>query len=445
MRVALAHLAYNLLLHLALLMAVAPWLVRVARDRRQWGWTLGRLGRLPEGRPKGSTIWVHAVSVGEVKASRTLVAALRQRARGATVVLSTGTITGLETAHKLFPDVYVFPWPLDMPWVTSSVLRRIAPCVILMVELELWPSLSRQADRAGVPQAIVNGRVTESSFRTYRRFRWWVPEFDRLSLVAAQTDEYADRIAELGVPTERIHVTGSLKHDLTQPAPEAEVAALADALELGPGLPIFVAGSTHDGEDDAVIDAWLAAGGPGTARLVIVPRHLERVKDIGRLLRRKEVAWVLRSECRGTRDPSTVLLVDSMGELEALFALADVVFLGGSLVPVGGHNVLEPAAARRPVITGPWLETCRFEADALERAGGLEIVQDSTGLGQELARLLADKELRERRGNAAWEASQRLAGATERTLRLLDDLDLSGGALLDPKRQSDRVVVSESS
>jgi len=414
-RVALAHLAYNLLFHTALLMAVAPWLVRLARDRRQWGWTLGRLGRLPKGRPDGPTIWVHAVSVGEVKASRTLLAALRERASGATVVLSTGTITGLETAAKLFPDVYVFPWPLDVPWVTASVLRRMAPRMLLMVELELWPSLSRQADKAGVPQAIVNGRVTESSYRTYRRFRWWLPEFDRLSLVAAQTDEYAGRIANLGVPGERVHVTGSLKHD-----------------------------RPHDGEDLAVIDAWLAAGGAGASRLIIVPRHLDRVKEIGRLLRRKEVSWVLRSECTVPRDPSTVLLVDSMGELEGLFALADVVFLGGSLVPVGGHNVLEPAAARRPVLTGPWLETCRLEADVLEAAGGLEIVEDASDLGRALARLLSDEELREKRGMAAWEASQELAGATQRTLQLLDELDLPGGRLLDPKPQSDTVADSKS-
>ena len=445
LRVALAHLVYNLLLHMACLMAVAPWLVRVARDRRQWGWTLRRLGRLPPGRPQGPTLWVHAVSVGEVKASRTLVAALRERAGDATVVLSTGTITGMETATRLFPDLYVFAWPLDLPMVTGSVLRRLNPQLVLMVELEIWPTFSRQADRAGIPQVIVNGRVSESSYRTYRRFCWWLPEFDRLTLVAAQSDEYAQRIADLGVPRSRIAVTGNLKHDMTQPAPPDEVAALGEQLGLGPGLPVCVAGSTHEGEDEAVIDAWLRAGGADGCRLILVPRHLERLKDITRMLRRKEVSWLLRSECRSLEDPATVLLVDTMGELEALFGLADMVFLGGSLVPVGGHNVLEPAAASCPVITGPWLETCRPEADALVAAGGLEIVENSDALGDALLRLQEDKALRAERGKAAWEVAQRLAGATDRTMALLQSLGLPRGDPLDPAEFYATVTPSDSS
>ncbi|MFT7462567.1 MAG: 3-deoxy-D-manno-octulosonic-acid transferase [Pseudohongiellaceae bacterium] len=434
-RVALAHLVYNLLLHMACLMAVAPWLVRVARDRRQWSWTLCRLGRLPPGRPQGQTIWVHAVSVGEVKASRTLIAALQRQAGDATVVLSTGTITGQDTAHQLFPELYVFAWPLDFPLVTASVLRRMNPRQVVMVELEVWPSFSRQADRAGVPQIIVNGRVSQSSYGTYRRFCWWLPEFDRLTLVAAQTDEYAARIADLGVPRSRIEVTGNLKHDLTQPASREEVAGLAEELAFRTDLPVFVAGSTHDGEDEPVIDAWLAAGGAATSQLVIVPRHLDRLKDIGRLLRRKELTWVARSACPCPREQGAVLLVDTMGELEALFGLADVVFLGGSLVPVGGHNVLEPAAASCPVLTGPWVETCRFEADALEPAEGLEVVQNGAALGVALERLLANPKLAKRRGAAARKVAESLAGATDRTMALLNRLDLATGTLLDPPAQ----------
>ncbi len=435
-RVALAHAAYALVVHLACLVALAPLAVRVLRDRGHGAWIRRRLGdravRFPAGRP----IWVHAVSVGEVKASRPLVRALRERFPDVPLVLSTGTLTGQETARRLFPDLCVFAAPLDLPWVVRRTVRRVDPRLLVLLELEVWPAFLRCIDEAGVPQVIVNGRVSESSFRGYRRLSWWLPEFDRIDLVAAQDETYADRIARLGVPRDRIHVTGNLKHDLVGAVDREAARALGEGLGLDDGRPVLVAGSTHDGEDGPAVRAWLAAGGGEAAHLVLVPRHLDRLKDIGRLLRKLGVSWVARSECPPGRDPGTVLVVDTMGELETFFALADVVFLGGSLTPVGGHNVLEPAAAGRPVLVGPYLETCRREADILAAAGGLEVVADEAALGDAFARLLGDAGLRERMGAAARRALAGLQGATDADLRLLSAHGLLPGSPLERPDES---------
>lgn len=432
LRVALAHVCYLPLVHLACALALAPWLVRALRDGRQWSWLAARLGRLPPDLPQGSPVWVHAVSVGEVKAARLLLSELR--ARGHELVLSTGTVTGMDTARRLFPDVCVLAWPLDLPWIVGPVLRRVRPKAVLMLELEVWPSFMRLADAAGIPQALVNGRVSKSSFQTYQRLKWWLPEFDRLDLVAAQTADYATRMISLGVPRARVNVCGNLKHDLAQPAPPAECQQLGQALGWPDGLPVFVAGSTHDGEDEAVLDAWLAAGGQARSHLALVPRHLDRVPDIVRMLKRREQPHVLRSS--GQAPQTRVLLVDRMGELEPLFGLADVVFLGGSLVPVGGHNVLEPAAAGRPVLVGPHLESCAREAGMLESAGGLSVVADGAALGLRLRQLLNDEPTRQAMGEAARHGARQLAGATASTLALLESSGVLMGSPLEPLAQS---------
>jgi 3-deoxy-D-manno-octulosonic-acid transferase len=203
------------------------------------------------------------------------------------------------------------------------------------------------------------------------------------------------------------------------------VDARAAALGLGAGgPPVFVAGSTHEGEDGPVVEAWRAAGGGSASRLVLVPRHLDRLKEIARLLKRLEAPFVLRSQAGPGRDSGTILLVDTMGELETLFGLADVVFLGGSLVPVGGHNVLEPAVAGCPVLVGPCTETCRRETEILAAAGGLLVVRDGADLGGVLGRLLADGSARRRMGERAREAASCLRGAAAADVRLLAEAGL---------------------
>jgi 3-deoxy-D-manno-octulosonic-acid transferase len=426
-RVTVAHAAYDALVALACAVLLVPWSLRAARDPRWRRLRRERFGRLPSGVP-AAPVWVHAVSVGEVKASRPLVRELQRRAPGVPLVLSTSTPTGFETAVAAFPGLYVFHAPLDFAPVVRRVLRALRPRLLVLVELEAWPALLRLSDEAGVPRAVVNGRITAGSFRNYRRWSWWLPEFDRLDLVAAQDATYAQRFEELGVPRARIHVTGNLKHAAADGAAPADVAGLA--AELGLRGPVFVAGSTHAGEDEAALEAWRAAGGAQAARFVLVPRHVTRVPDIRRALERMGASVALRSEARAAGPAADVLLVDRMGELEAFFGLATVVFLGGSLVPVGGHNVLEPAAASRPVLVGPHLESCRAEAEILRRAGGLRVVADARELGAALRELLADPVACAAMGAAAHSAAAGLQGAAEADAALLAPLarpTLEGG------------------
>ncbi|MCB9899328.1 MAG: 3-deoxy-D-manno-octulosonic acid transferase [Planctomycetes bacterium] len=431
LRVAASHAVYLVVAHLVCLAALAGVCLRALRHRELRAFVAGRFGRLPPGPVPPNPIWIHAVSVGEVKAARALVAELRRARADVPLVLSTGTPTGFETARGLFPELYVFPAPCDLPWVVARALSRLAPRLIVLLELEVWPTWMRLADAAGVPQVIVNGRMSAKSYRAYRRLRWWLPEFDRLTLVAAQDEIVAERLADLGVPRERLTVTGNLKHDLIAEAPRERVELLRAALGLDDGRPVFVAGSTHDGEDGPAVAAWRAAGGAEAAHLLLVPRHLERVPAIGRLLDRLGVAYVLRSATSGSRPAGSVLLVDSMGELEALFGLADVVFLGGTLVPVGGHNVLEPAVAGCALLVGPHTETCRREARLLAEAGGLLTVRDEVGLGREVSRLLADRQAAREMGARARRAASGLRGAAAADVRLLSDAGLLGQPVLE--------------
>ncbi|MGQ0551844.1 MAG: 3-deoxy-D-manno-octulosonic acid transferase [Planctomycetota bacterium] len=423
-RVAAAHAVYDLLFLLALLLAALPFLLRALRDRRLWKTARERLGGLPEGAPAGRPVWIHAVSVGEVKAARPLVRELQARTPQIPLVLSSSTPAGYETARLSFPDLYVFHAPLDLSWIVRHVLRRVSPRLLILMELEVWPALLRAADEAGVAQAIVNGRVTQQSARRYRRWNWWLPEFDRLALVAAQDAANAQRIIGLGVPAERVHVTGNLKHEILEPVSPERSAELARTVGLTTNRPIFVAGSTHDGEDEAVLAAWEAAGGAAVCQLVLVPRHLRRLPDIQRLIERRRLTWRLRSAGTGLAGSEAVLLVDSMGELEGFFALAAITFLGGSLVPVGGHNVLEPAAAGCPILVGPHLESCRAEAELLREAGGLLVTQDAAALTQTLRELLADEPRRRAMGRAAGLAARTLRGAAAADVQLIAERGL---------------------
>ena len=427
----MAHAAYTICIHGACLLAALPALVRTIRIRGYGAWLLRRFGRLPDNLPAGQPVWIHAVSVGEVKACRSLIHALQEQCPQLPLVLSTGTPTGYDTARQLFPELSVFGAPLDLPWVVKRVLRRVSPRLLILMELEAWPSLLRCVDAAGVPQVILNGRVSHLSFEKYKKIGWWLPEFDRLDLVATQDEVGAERMAELGVPGAHLHVTGNMKHDLIRSNAHGTAESLGQSVGLADGTPVFVAGSTHDGEDGAVVRAWLEAGGGDVAHLVLVPRHLTRLKDIGRLLGKLHVPFVLRSEATPDRTAEQVLLVDTMGELEKLFELADLVFLGGSLAPVGGHNVLEPAAAGCPVIVGPHIETCRREAELLAAAGGLEVLSDEATFAAAVARLLADASERQKMGHAARQALLGLQGATEANLDLLRSKGLLRGSALD--------------
>jgi len=387
-----------------------------------------RLGLGPAA-PAGG-IWVHAVSVGEVQAAASLVRALRRRYPHLPLTLTTATPTGRGRARRLFGgEVTVRYLPYDLPGPVGRFLERVRPRLGIILETELWPNLYRACERRGVPLVLASARVSERSVRRYR----WAGGLVRAALahgviVAAQSAADAQRFVALGADPARTPVVGNLKFDVELPA-AAEDRGRALRAALGAGRPVWVAGSTHEGEEELVLDAHarLAAAQPA-ALLVLVPRHPPRFEAVTALLRRRGVAFVTRSSGAAVAPTTAVLLVDTLGELVEFYAAADVAFVGGSLVPVGGHNLLEPAALGKPVVSGPHTANAAPVARLLVEAGAAELVADGAALAACVGRLLADGAARRSAGERGRAAVSANRGALERFLALLAPLLRPGPA-----------------
>ena len=416
---------YDIVLHLALVAALPYFLVRGLRDPRFLrGWR-ERLGRLPAAtNPHGMTgIWIQAVSVGEVLLARTLMNAIRDSRPDVRFYLSTTTITGRGMAENLparRADALLF-FPLDLPWALRRTLDRLRPALFVAMETEIWPNLLRSLARREIPAIIVNGRISPEAYPRYRRGRFFFRRVLRfLDLALMQTQDDAARLISLGMPKERVQVTGNLKFDTARPEPED--TSLPETLGIAPDEMVFIAGSTLAGEEEAALEAFEAAS-KGCARplLILAPRHPPRFDDVARLLERRGVPWVRRSLLPGASRPDRrVILLDSLGELAPLYSRGRVIFVGGSLVPRGGHNILEPAARARPVIFGPHMENFREMADSMIRGGGGFQVSTTAELGEMMSKLAQDEVLFRRSGEAARAVVESNRGALERTLKHLD-------------------------
>jgi 3-deoxy-D-manno-octulosonic-acid transferase len=406
----------------------SPWLLWMSLRRAGFGRMvverLGRgLGALPRGgRPR---ILVHGVSVGEVKAARSLVVALEEHYPEFEVVLCSSTITGLEVARQLYPSHRAVRFPADLSPVVRRFLAHVDPALVILVELEVWPNFLRACNREGRPVAVVNGRITRESHGRYLAFKRWLPEFNRISLFCVQSEEYARRFGMLGVDPARVCVTGNVKFDGLRVGPVEAGDELVRLIRPSPGRLVVVAGSTHEPEE--LILASAARRAVPAARLVLVPRHPVRCADIVARLQAEGIACQRLTALRaGERvDLARPLLVDTIGELERVYALADLVFVGGSLVAHGGQNMLEPASQGKAVLFGPHVENFDQEATLLLAAGACRTVADVGELERELARLLAQPEERARMGQAGVQAVASQCGATQLTLAALAALDLS--------------------
>lgn len=375
----------------------------------------------------GGRFWVHAVSVGEVMAAVPLVQALRTRWPAADVVVSTVTATGERVARaRLAEAAAMLTFPLDFSGAVRRTVRRVGPGCFIALETELWPNLLRVLRRTGVPAVLANGRISDRSYGRYRLVRGLFRRvLDDVALFCMQSEEDARRIISLGARPERVLVTGNLKMEAPAGAAGAE-QLWRRLLHLGQA-PVVVAGSTHRGEETAVLDAFqtvrLAADG---LRLVLAPRHPERLEEVEGLVRARGLVVVRRSRVSPGSAPE-VILVDTMGELASLYAVADVIFVGGSLVPVGGHNVVEPALHAKPVVFGPHMTNFRDAAALLLRADAAVQVRDGSELAAALGRLLGDAAGRQVLGRAAWSAVRAHQGACVRTVAALERvLALSG-------------------
>jgi 3-deoxy-D-manno-octulosonic-acid transferase len=369
-------------------------------------------------------IWVHAVSVGEVRSAAALIETLTQRYAGHKLVVTTMTPTGSDQVRELFGDrVHHCYVPYDFPLAVRRFLDRVRPEIAVIAETELWPNIFAACHKRGIPILLVNGRVSPESLRGYRR----VPRIVRamlaqVQLLCAQTRADAQRLLNLGAPGERIKVTGNLKFDVELPA-----RLLEQGRELrehwGRARPVWIAASTHAGEERQVLDAFakLRETLPSLL-LVLVPRHPERFRGVARLCAGRGYAIALRSRCPAALPAGTEILVgDTMGELQRLYAAADVAFVGGSLVAKGGQNPLEACAVRVPVIFGPHM--FHFEeisAMALER-GAARQVRDVDELAATVARYFEQPELRRAAGRTAYSLVADNRGALARTLDLMQE------------------------
>jgi 3-deoxy-D-manno-octulosonic-acid transferase len=380
--------------------------------------------------PASSPVWLHAASVGEVQAAAILVAALRQRDAEVPLLVTATTAAGLARARALFEPcgIAVRYVPLDLPGAVGRFVRRVRPRLAIVLETEIWPNLFAACAAAQVPLVLASARL---SARSARRYRWLGSSLRKsvaaITQVAAQTPADAKRFADLGVPAARIVVTGNLKADLSVPE---SVLANGPRLraQLAPHRPVWVAGSTHELEEQQVLQAHRAVReAHPKALLVLVPRHPGRFAAVAEWLRREQVAFARQSRADPVTDGTQVLLVDAMGLLLDFYAAGDVAFVGGSLVRAGGHNLLEPAALGRPILTGPNHANARDVLQALLAAQGVRVVRDAAELGRAVAQLLGDADVRQRLGAHALQVVAAGRGSCARVLALLPAREPTAG------------------
>jgi 3-deoxy-D-manno-octulosonic-acid transferase len=423
------YLLYDLAWMLGLLVLV-PWYVlrRLCGGKNRQGlrerFGLFASGRLVPLRGR-KVLWLHAVSVGETRAAVPLLRALKEAFPEHALVLSNVTETGHAIARGLpEADLCLF-FPFDLSWVVRRALAGIRPDILIIVETEIWPNLARCAQQAGVPLVLVNGRISDRSFPRYRRGRFFLrPVLERFAALCMQSEQDRERILALGAPPERVFVTGNLKFDMPcDGIGDLDGLALRDAYRLPREARLWVAGSTHPGEEEWVLDSFGRLLAEDRALcLVLAPRHPERAGAVGQLLTARGVHWValsaLATRSRLLRS-GEVLLVDSVGELLRLYAASDLVFVGGSLVPIGGHNVLEAAMVSKPVLFGPHMENFRDIAQLVVQAGAGRCCADGARLTEALRDLLDDDEGRRVMGQAGRALLRRHAGAAERTVAMV--------------------------
>lgn len=418
-------------LYSAALLALAPLLWwRVWREHRAGRSRGERLGWIPASSDADRPLWLHCASVGEVQAAQPLIEALRKRYPQHRLVITTMTATGAERAVALAEaasdeaggEVSHYFLPLDFPCAARRFVARLRPRLAIFFETELWPNLLASCARRGVPVAVVNGRLSARSFRTYRRLRRLMQEaLSHVDWLGAKSRQDAERFAALGMAEDATSVTGSLKFDIALNDEAFKVSERLRTL-LG-GRPVWVAGSTHPGEDEALLTAHARVREiRPEALLILVPRHPRRFEAVAELCAARGLACARRSKGEAPGSETAVYLGDTMGELRALYSAADLAFVGGSLVPVGGHNLLEPAAMGVPVLTGPELANFEDVAETLREHQALVEVADGEALAAALLRLFDEPAERQRLAEAGRTVVEANRGALARTLDGLETL-----------------------
>lgn len=415
----------------AVLFCLLPWIfvrmlvrsLRLPAYRQRWR---ERLGKVPFP-PLEEVLWIHAVSVGEALSTVPLIHRLRAEYK-TPILITTTTPTGSERVQAAFKDllgkqIYHCYLPYDLPWAWRAFFKAIKPKLLVLMETELWPNLLHACHKQQIPILIANGRLSPRSMQRYQ----WVGAFIRWCLrpicaIAAQSSIDAKRFEDLGIAKKAIYETGNIKFDLQLPS-YIQTAGMELRNELGKNRQVWIASSTHEGEENLILDVYqsLKPEFPELL-LVLVPRHPDRFNRVANLCQEKGFQTVRRSQKQSCAPQTDVFLGDTMGELFLFYAAGDCAFVGGSFMPIGGHNLLEPAALGLPIVTGPHLFNFMAISDMLQHAKGLTIVQNAGALKNALAQLLTHKELRHEQGQNAKKVVEENRGALDKLLKIINQL-----------------------
>lgn len=420
------------LLYLLAAVAYSPVVIyRVFRHNRyRTGWA-ERFGRITRRNPDKKCIWLHAVSVGEVNAAKTIIEEIEKRFSDFEIVVSTTTDTGFARASSLLGgNHHVFYFPFDFSWVMRRAFGNIRPAVCLLMELEVWPNFVATAHRASVPVVVVNGRISDKSFAGYKRVRLFAKTvFSRIAVILAQTEEYAQRFRQIGAVAKNVVVTGSLKYDTAQIVDNvAGSEALAEQLGIG-GDRLWVVGATGPGEEKMILDVYsllVKQDRFADLRLVIVPRKPERFDEVARMIEDAGFEFLRYSSIKdtdaGPANKTPVILGDTMGDLRKFYSLATIIFVGRSLVPMGGSDMMEAAALGKCTIFGPHAFNFRQTVDALLADDGAILAGDERELLQTIQKCLAEPDYAQAIAHRGREVIRKNQGATERSLEQIEKL-----------------------
>jgi 3-deoxy-D-manno-octulosonic-acid transferase len=426
------YLAYSLLLSLGLLVLIPHFLFQALAHGKYIAGLRQRLGSVPpvNGKP---VIWLHCVSVGETQAARPLAQRLKQQFPHHALVVSTITRTGQNLAQDVFRNhaASVFYFPFDWRWSVRRALKTINPEAVLIMETELWPNFLRECKARQIPVALVNGRISRQSFRRYKLITFFLRRvLSSLSMAVMQSEPDAERLGVLGMPEDRLFTAGNLKFD-------AEVAGgltgkteeIRTRFGLDGGAPLILAASTHSSEEEIILDSIKQVSKTTPVRLMIAPRHPERFKEVASVIEKSGLSWSRRTDQPKPSDrDATVILLDTIGELPATYELAQIVFVGGSIIDKGGHNVLEPAASGTAIVTGAHTHNFHAivalmnEANALVQLPPLEGCPAADEIAHVFAKLLADPSERAELGRRAKQLVTDNQGATDKTMKLIAPL-----------------------
>ena len=429
------YLAYSLLLSLGLLLFSPYFLFQALAHRKYIDGLRERFGFLPSLNNQ-PVIWLHCVSVGETQAARPLVERLRKELPHHALVVSTVTLTGQKLARDLFRHhaARVFYFPFDWRWTVRRTLDAMSPAAVLVMETELWPNFLRECKAREIPVALVNGRISRKSFGRYVKIRFFLRRvLECLSVGVMQSEQDAARIRELGMKEERVFSVGNLKFEAS--GYRDKKTDLKERFGLQADVPLVLAASTHAPEEKIVLESFqrlrepLATPGASTSRLILAPRHPERFNEVAALIQASGLSWARRTNAPAASDATAdVILLDTIGELPAMYPLATAVFVGGSIVDRGGHNVLEPAAHGVAVITGAHTHNFHAIVELLNEAEALVQLPPAEGaaavaeLTEVLRRVLSRPEWRDELGRRAKALIVENQGAAERTMQLLAPL-----------------------